>query len=80
MIVVEILSPSTEDSDTGDKRREYQRAGVPEYWIISPNDQWIEVMAQPTYTPQRTQCGSAIASAQLPELQLDPAQLFPQRR
>lgn len=79
-IVVEILSPSTEDSDTGDKRREYQSAAVPEYWIINPNDQWIEVMTQPSYAPQRTQHGSAIASAQLPGLQLDPARLFPHRQ
>lgn len=34
MLVVEALSPSTARYDRGLKRRFYQRAGVPEYWIV----------------------------------------------
>lgn len=34
LLVVEALSPSTARYDRGVKRRFYQRAGVPEYWIV----------------------------------------------
>jgi len=34
LLVVEALSPSTARYDRGLKRRFYQRAGVPEYWIV----------------------------------------------
>jgi Uma2 family endonuclease len=33
-LVVEVLSPSTARYDRGLKRRFYQRAGVPQYWIV----------------------------------------------
>jgi Uma2 family endonuclease len=35
-LVIEVLSPSTENIDRGDKFYEYQRAGVAEYWIVDP--------------------------------------------
>ena len=35
-LVVEVLSPSTEDEDRGPKFLAYQRAGVPRYWIVHP--------------------------------------------
>lgn len=34
LLVVEALSPATARYDRGLKRRFYQRAGVPEYWIV----------------------------------------------
>jgi Uma2 family endonuclease len=53
ILVVEILSPSTERFDRTVKRRRFQRAGIPEYWIVDldrravecwrPNDQRAEV-------------------------------------
>ena len=33
-LVVEVLSPSTEDRDRGIKMRRYGRAGVPHYWLM----------------------------------------------
>jgi Uma2 family endonuclease len=33
-LVVEIVSPGTEDTDRGAKFREYEKGGVPEYWIL----------------------------------------------
>ena len=41
--VVEILSPSTKRKDITVKKAVYERFGVKEYWIISPNDESIEV-------------------------------------
>ena len=36
--VIEILSPSTASNDRTRKRALYQRAGVPEYWIVDPDN------------------------------------------
>lgn len=35
-LVVEVLSPSTEARDRGIKMRRYAAAGVPHYWLLSP--------------------------------------------
>ena len=42
-MVVEILSPSTRRHDRLVKLNLYQRAGVREYWIVSPEEQAVEV-------------------------------------
>ena len=42
-MVVEILSPSTQRHDRLVKLSLYQRAGVREYWIVSPEDQTVQV-------------------------------------
>lgn len=42
-LVVEILSPSTQRHDRLVKLGLYQRAGVREYWIVSPDDQTVQV-------------------------------------
>ena len=43
-MVVEILSPSTQRHDRLVKLSLYQRAGVREYWIVSPDDQTVQVL------------------------------------
>lgn len=45
-MVIEILSPSTQRQDRLVKLNLYQRAGVREYWIVSPDDQTVQVMLQ----------------------------------
>lgn len=42
-MVVEILSPSTQRHDRLVKLGLYQRAGVQEYWIVSPEEQTVQV-------------------------------------
>ena len=42
-LVVEILSPSNWLYDRREKLRVYQEAGVPEYWIVDPRAQTIEI-------------------------------------
>ena len=42
-LAVEVLSPSTMESDRGVKKDLYQRAGIKEYWIVEPNNRYIEV-------------------------------------
>lgn len=41
-LVIEALSPSTARHDRGMKRRFYQRAGVPEYWVVDIDARVIE--------------------------------------
>jgi len=42
LLAIEILSPSTARYDRIVKRRRYQRAGVPEYWIVDADARVIE--------------------------------------
>ncbi len=42
-LVVEILSPSTGVHDKGRKKRVYERCGVSEYWIVSPEARSVDV-------------------------------------
>lgn len=41
-LVVEVLSPSTAYYDLRQKRSVYAEAGVPEYWIIDPEEKSVE--------------------------------------
>lgn len=43
-LVVEIISPSTAHYDRTAKQNGYARAGVPEYWIVDPESQAVEVL------------------------------------
>lgn len=42
-LVVEVLSPSTAKNDKGRKKEVYAKAGVREYWIVSPSEKSVEV-------------------------------------
>jgi len=42
-LVVEVLSPSTAQNDRGYKMGAYQRYGAREYWIVSPDEQTVQV-------------------------------------
>ena len=41
-LVIEVLSPSTAHYDRHLKRKRYQRAGVPEYWIVDAEARQVE--------------------------------------
>lgn len=42
-LVVEVLSPSTRERDLGVKGHLYARFGVPEYWVIDPDEDTLTV-------------------------------------
>jgi len=42
VLAIEVLSPSTARADRTIKRRLYQRAGVPEYWVVDLDARLIE--------------------------------------
>lgn len=46
-LVIEVLSPSSYDTDPGEKRDLYARYGVPEYWIVDPRTHTIVANAGP---------------------------------
>lgn len=79
-LAVEVLSPSTASNDRGRKMRMFQRYGVPEYWIVDPNAETIEVyrLAESAYALVGTFSGSEeMRSAVLPDLTLVPSSVFP---
>jgi Uma2 family endonuclease len=42
LLVVEVLSPGTAARDRGIKRQLYQKAGIPEYWIVDLDSRMVE--------------------------------------
>src|SRR5919108_4867244 len=43
-LVVEIVSPDHVERDTVMKRADYAAAGIPEYWIVNPDEETITVL------------------------------------
>lgn len=43
-LVMEIVSPDNPERDTVKKRLDYAQAGIPEYWIIDPEQETITVL------------------------------------
>ena len=41
-IVIEVLSPGNNAKELKNKFEAYEEAGVNEYWIVSPQDQWLQ--------------------------------------
>src|SRR5262249_12385845 len=42
-LVVEIFSPGTVRRDKKDKFRLYEKHGVREYWMLDPDEKWLEI-------------------------------------
>ena len=43
-LVMEVVSPDNRGRDLVIKRREYAQAGIPEYWIVDPQEREITVL------------------------------------
>ncbi len=43
-LVIEIVSPDDPERDTVVKRADYAEAGIPEYWMVEPDDERITVL------------------------------------
>jgi Uma2 family endonuclease len=79
IVVVEVLSPSTKSTDLNEKRAEYIKRGIPEYWIINPTSKEITVLRleDEAYTEVGVFLGNnAIVSPTFPELRLTAAQVL----
>ena len=42
-MVVEVVSAHSRETDYGEKKGEYERAGIREYWIVDPDEGTISV-------------------------------------
>ena len=52
LLVAEVLSPSTPRHDRFTKRRRYQEAGVPLYWIVDGDARQVEVWTPEDVSPR----------------------------
>jgi len=78
-LCVEVLSPSTEDTDRGRKMQMFARYGVPEYWIVDPRGETIEVYRSGSsgYALSTTASGNEpFASPTVEGLVFQPASIF----
>ncbi|MBI4207466.1 MAG: Uma2 family endonuclease [Betaproteobacteria bacterium] len=78
-LVVEVLSESTSKTDRGVKRERYTHFGVPQYWIVDPEERTVEIY-QLTQDPVRSSVARETMTAHLipggPALTIDLAELF----
>jgi Uma2 family endonuclease len=44
-LVVEVVSPDDPERDTVEKVADYAEAGIPEYWIVNPEDETVTVLS-----------------------------------
>ncbi len=51
-LIAEVLSPSTARADRFLKRRRYQEAGIPVYWIVDGDAHQVEVWTPDAHFPQ----------------------------
>src|SRR6185312_7728698 len=78
-LVVEIASPSTAVVDRVTKYEIYARAGIPEYWIVKPNNRTIEVLILENgeyYSSGIFQGEQLLPSRIVPELPVHAEQFF----
>ena len=78
-IAVEVLSPSTASTDRGRKMHLFARYRVPEYWIVDPIRQQIEIhtLGDGAYRQAQVASGDeAVQSVLLPDLRFDAARVF----
>jgi Uma2 family endonuclease len=80
-LVIEVLSPGTEQTDRGEKFIEYAKAGVIEYWIVDSAKQRVEVytLKGGVYElNERYSLGAKVCSHLLPELEIEVEIIFRQ--
>jgi Uma2 family endonuclease len=71
-LMVEILSPSTSNNDLGLKKHLYEDNGVPEYWIVDPDEKVIQeyTLVDGAYQKPQT-CADAITFGGAPDVRVD---------
>ena len=80
-LVVEVVSESSADRhrDLVEKRSEYEKAGIPEYWIVDPRERQIVVLTlvDDAYREHGVfALGEIATSVVLPEFQVDVTDTF----
>ena len=78
-LVVEVLSPSTWETDRNEKFFEYAKAGVKEYWLVDPDEKTVEVyfLQGNAFAPLgKFHPGQRARSQLLVGFEIDPAEIF----
>jgi Uma2 family endonuclease len=83
-LVMEVVSERNRRHDLVTKREEYARAGIPEYWIVDPEEETITVFVlgprRKTYAEHRVfRKGERAASMLLPGFSVDVTETFNQK-
>jgi Uma2 family endonuclease len=68
LLVAEVLSPSSARADRFTKRLEYQRQGIPLYWIVDGDAKRVEIWTPDAEAPyiERDRLDWCPAGAQIP--------------
>jgi Uma2 family endonuclease len=80
-LVIEVLSPANTRRDIEEKLQDYQRIGVREAWVISPQARTLEVLQLASEGIERSGLyglGDLIVSQVLPELRPMVDEVFPE--
>ena len=78
-LIVEVLSPGTEEYDRTQKRALYARLGGPHYWMADPRSRTLaECVLQPggVYGERTVDVNTPFQPAIFPDLVIDLAQIF----
>jgi len=78
-LIVEILSPSSTKRDQKEKLDLYQRYGLPEYWIVDPDSQTVEVYLSAANRLDKLEtlkAGERLHSRQIAGLVLELSEIF----
>jgi len=79
-LVMEVVSPDDPGRDKITKRREYARAGIPEYWLVDPFEKTVTVFSLPEqaeeYAVHGVFVGGLAQSASLPGFSVAVDELF----
>lgn len=77
-LVVEILSPGNSKKELKNKFEIYEEAGVPEYWVIYPNEESIHVyvLENEKYKALKPIVDDYITSEKFPNLKIHSTSLF----
>lgn len=76
-LVIEVLSPSTSERDEGLKKELYEQNGVPEYWVVDPDEKAVrkfKLNSNSYGEPQR--CTDTITFDGLPNVSVDLTQVW----
>jgi Uma2 family endonuclease len=77
-LVIEILSPSNTAIEMHRKLDLYQSAGVPEYWVIDPEEKFVEVycLENDRYKPHILRLNDTLQSTLFPGLTIPLETIF----
>jgi Uma2 family endonuclease len=78
-LVIEILAEQTKERDRRDKRKIYAESGIPEYWIVDPEEESVEILiwSEIGYISAGTAGkGSRLSSVLFPDLKLSLSKFF----